>query len=101
MRPTKITVTGVGISPWIPLDYDQAPFTVGIGCTVSATATYTIEFTFENVYTDTPTVFQHPFLVNQTANANGNFSVPVFAMRLNVSASTGTVFASIIQGSRL
>ena len=45
MRPQVISQTGTGSTAWIPLDYKQNPFNIGIGVTVSGTVTYTIEHT--------------------------------------------------------
>lgn len=104
MRAKKITVTGTGTSAWIPLDTKQAPFNVGIGCVlVSGTATYSVEHTFDDVYdlAVTPVAFSNSGITAATASKDGNYSAPVKAIRLNVTAGVAPVVAmTIIQGLR-
>lgn len=102
MRPVILTQTGVGISPVCPMDREQAPFNAGIGCVVNGTATYNIEHTFDDVQNAavTPTWFQNTGITAQTTNANGNYAFPIRAVRVNVTAGTGTVTATILQARR-
>lgn len=106
MHRIVTTVTGIGISNWIPVDCDLVPVNIGLGCVISATATYTLEHCFDDLRAPadgfpapTITPFPHPFIVNQTANSNGNYAMPITAYRLNVSASTGTVTVTSLQGN--
>lgn len=102
MRPQTITQTGVGTSAWVPLDYKQSPFNVGFGVSVTGTATYNIEHTFDNILdsTVTPVVFKHGTLVSQTTNKDGNYAFPIRAVRINVTAGTGSVSVTLLQGLR-
>ena len=105
MRPKKVTVTGVGTSAWIPVDYKQDPTNIGIGCTVDAGTgtTYSVEHTFDDVYNTavTPVAFQNSGITAQTINKDGNYSFPIRAVRLNVTAGTGPVVSmTIMQGLR-
>ena len=99
MRPTTKTVTGVATSAWIPLDRNANPFNIGFGAVVSGTVTYTVQHTFDNVQdsTVTPTVFDHPVVAGKTVNSDGNYAYPVRAIRLNVTAGTGTVTLTVMQ----
>ena len=99
MRPTTKTVTGVAASPWIPLDTYTNPFNVGFGVVVTGTATYTVQHTFDDVQNSavTPTAFDHPSVAAQTTNKDGNYAFPVRAIRLSVTASTGSVTLTVIQ----
>jgi hypothetical protein len=99
MRPSKVSLTGTGTSAWIPCDIHITPFNIGLGCVVTGTATYTIEHTFDDVQdaTVTPTAFPHSVLANQTANQDGNYAFPVKAVRLHITAGTGTVALTVIQ----
>jgi len=101
MHRIRTTVTGVGVSPAIPVDTNLAPFNVSFGCVISATASYTVEHTFDDLRdsTITPTWFPHPFVAAQTANKDGNYAMPITAYRLNVSASTGSVTITSLQGA--
>lgn len=100
-KPTTISQTGVGTTNWIPMDYFRNPFNVGLGATVTGTATYTVEHTFQQPNTDPPTtparVFSHETLAGATVSDDGNYAFPVAAIRLNVTAGAGTVTLDIIQ----
>lgn len=102
MRPQVIKKTGTGTSEWIPLDYKQNPFNVGLGCTINGTITYDIEHTFDDIWdtTITPVAFKHSTLVGQTANKDGNYAFPIRAVRINNTAGTGDVTLTILQGLR-
>jgi hypothetical protein len=104
MRPKKVTVTGVGTSAWLPIDYIQDPMHIGLGCViVSGTATYSVEHTFDDIYdsTVTPVAFQNSGITAQTTNKDGNYAFPVRAIRLNVTAGVAPVVAmTMIQGQR-
>lgn len=104
MRPISVTVTGSGVSSPIPMDFLAAQFNVGVGCKISATATYTVEHTFDDVYSPTfnpatATWLPNTGLTAKTANADGNYAFPVQAVRLNVASSTGTVTMTVIQST--
>lgn len=102
MRPQVISITGTGTTAWIPLDYKQNPFNIGLGIVVNGTITYDIEHTFDNVFdaSVTPTAFKHSTLVAQTANKDGNYAFPVRAVRVNNTAGTGSTTLTILQGLR-
>ena len=102
MRPQVIKQTGTGSTAWIPLDYKQSPFNVGFGVVVTGTVTYDIEHTFEDVFDSsiTPTAFQHSTVVGQSANANSNYAFPIRAVRVNVTAGTGSATLTLLQGLR-
>lgn len=102
MTPQVISLTGTGQSSWIPLDYKQSPFNVGMGCVVSGTITYDIEHTFDDIYDSsiTPTAFTNSTITGKSANFDGNYAFPIRAMRINNTAGTGTTTVTILQGSR-
>jgi archaellum component FlaF (FlaF/FlaG flagellin family) len=104
MRPISVTVTGVNVSAPIPMDYTATQFSVGIGCTISSTATYTVEHTFDDIWSPTFNPATAAWLPNsgltaKTANSDGNYAFPVRAIRLNVAASAGTVTMNVIQST--
>lgn len=101
MRRVVQTVSGVANSPAIPMDHRAQFFNVGIEVTVSATATYNVQFTMDDIYSGvTPTWFNVPSpFTGATANQIGNITIPCSAMRLNVTASTGTVTMTLLQSS--
>ena len=102
MRPQVISITGTGTTAWIPLDYKQNPFNIGLGIVVNGTITYDIEHTFDNVFAQdtTPTAFKHSSLTAQTTNKDGNYAFPIRAIRINNTAGTGTTTLTILQGLR-
>lgn len=101
MRRVVNTVTGVANSPVIPMDHRAQFFNVGIEAVVSATATYNVQFTLDDVYNSaiTPTWFNITGFTGATASAVGNLTIPCSAIRLNVTASTGTVTLTLLQSS--
>lgn len=102
MRPIVFTKSSTGTSAWIPLDYKQSPFNVGFGVVVNGTVTYDIEHTFDDVFDSavTPTAFKHATLVAQTTNKDGNYIVPIRAIRINNTAGTGSTTVTLLQGVR-
>lgn len=100
MRPVRVNQTGVGVSSWVPVNYRQTPFNMALAVEVTGTVTYTVEHTFENVWSGpTPVPFGTSGLTAQTANAEGNIVVPVMAVRLNVTAGTGSATMVVLQGT--
>jgi hypothetical protein len=102
MRPQVIKKSLTGTTAWIPLDYKQSPFNIGLAVVVNGTITYDIEHTFDDVFdsTITPTAFKHSTLVSQTTNKDGNYAFPIRAIRLNNTAGTGDTTLTILQGLR-
>jgi len=101
-NPSIVTKTGTGTSAWIPVDYTQANFGIGFGCVVSGTVTYDVQHTFDNIQDTsvTPTAFTHSTVFSETTNQDGNYAFPIRAIRLNVSAGTGSVTITILQGRK-
>ena len=100
MRPQTVTVAATGTSAWIPLDPKQTPFNVGFGCVITGLPTYTVQHTFDNVLAgETATAFDNATVAGETTNMDGNYAFPVAAIRLNVTAGTGSVTMKILQGS--
>ena len=103
-RPTSVTVSSATESAWIPVNYKQTPFNVGLGVVLSAGAslTYSVQHTFDNIQDSsiTPTAFDNAGLTSKTANDDGNYAFPVRAVRLSVTTfSSGTATLTVIQGS--
>lgn len=99
------TVTGAGTSSVFALDNMANPFNVGIGVDISATAAYTVQFTFDDVSADTFTAgsatwFTETQFGSATADKAISFTTPCRGVRLNVSASTGTATIYIQQAGR-
>lgn len=92
-------VTGIGTSRAVIPDVYLNPFNIGIGCVVTGVATYTVEHSFDYIDDNTTPVtwFANSTITAQTGNKDGNYAYPVRAIRLNVTAGTGTVVMTIVQ----
>ena len=104
-RPVRVTVGAVAVSAPIPLNNYSTPFSVGVGCDVSAgaTLTYSVEHTYDDVFAAgfvpaSATWFANAGITAQTGDKDGNYAAPVVAVRLNVTAWTpGSVTMTVIQ----
>ena len=98
MRQQIATKTGTGSSNVLPMDTYISPFNVGFGVVVTGTVTYSIQHTFDNVQTvASPVWFSHPTIAAKTDNQDGNYAFPVAAIKVLVTAGTGTATATVIQ----
>lgn len=100
MRPIYVSQTGTGSTAPIPLDIQQVPFAIGIGCIVTGTVNYTVEHTYDDITAGAPTVwFSNSGITAKTANADGNYAFPVRAIRLTLNSGTGSVQMAVLQGA--
>jgi hypothetical protein len=102
MRAITVSQTGVGPTVPVPMDQYQSPFNVGFGVVVSGSVTYTVQYSFDSPFTATydpanATWYGIPDLTNKNSNQSGNIAYAVAALRLNVTAGTGTVTFTILQ----
>lgn len=101
MRPVVITQTGAGQSAPVPLDRYLTPFSVTIGCVVTGTVSYKLQYTYDDVFnppvagitwhddTDIPAA--------TTENAESSFNNTISAVRINQASGSGSVTATINQ----
>ena len=102
MRRIVLTQTGAGASAVSPMNLNTSPFNVGFGVIVSGTVNYTVQHTFDDVYSptfnpSTATWFPHPTITGQAANADGNYAFPVTGIRLLVNSGGGTATLVLVQ----
>jgi hypothetical protein len=102
MIPAYVIQNGAGISPWKVMNTHATIVNIGIGCSVSGQATYTVEYTYDDPNNlppgaSGPQVFQLSSMTNLTTSADGALLQPVTAMRVNVSVGTGTVRMTLVQ----
>jgi len=105
MRPTKVTLTTAGSgaeSAWIPLNWRQAGFEVGIQVDVTAESpTWVLQITHDDVFdtsvTPTAITLAAPFDTG-TGDEHGVLTIPCTAIRLTHSASSGTSVMTVVQG---
>jgi hypothetical protein len=99
----EVGVDGTCESNWIALDTYSRDFETTVAVDQSGTATWTIQHTFEDVYSstfdeDTAKAFDHSTLASQTADADGTYISPVTAVRLEVNAHTsGNLALTVLQ----
>lgn len=103
MRPISKSYNSTGAKEWIPLDYIQTPFNVGVNVNLvgAGTATYGVELTFDNVFDPAVTPVAIPFAsipTGTTADAYAGLTVPCMALRLNVAALSGSIELKVFQG---
>lgn len=98
---TNVTVgtTGVGASAPIPLDQYLTPFNVSVGCVVTGTIDYTVQYTFDAVFASAGpfTWTNHADLTGETATADGTYISPVAATRVLTNSGTGSVAMTVMQ----
>lgn len=102
MRPIYLTTTGGTSSPVSPMNLNTSPFNVGFGVTVTGTINYTVQHTFDNVWSDTfdPTTavwFDHPTIASQSTNKDGNYAFPVTGIRIKGNSGGGTAVLTLLQ----
>ena len=79
-----VGVDGRSVSDWIMLDRNIDPFNIGFGVDISATLTYTVQHTFEDLQVaDISAVkaFDHASVASETTDQNSNYAYPCTAMR--------------------
>lgn len=102
MRPASTTQSGVGRSAVIPLNHHADPFNVGLHATVTAPATYTVEYTADDPFAAgfnpaTATWFPVTGLSGLSAAASVAFAVPARAVSIAQTAGAGSTTLTIIQ----
>ncbi len=103
MGVNKISQTGIGSSVAFPIDYTQRRTLVSLGIKVTGTATYTIQFTMEDVLDDefnSSTAEWLPLGATSTNATVSNLVYNAFAcggLRVTISSGTGTVDVTILQ----
>lgn len=102
MRPVTYSITGVGNSAVYAADHYISPFNVALSVQVTGTITYTVQYTFDDVFAPgfsaaSANWIDHPTLSAQTATKDSNIAYPVRGIRLKTTAGTGTATLTIIQ----
>ncbi len=89
----------IGPSAWVPLDTYRTPFSISCSAVISGSPTYNVEYTMDDVQNSaiTPTVYSNLLITGATANTNSATTVPVTAVRANVTGGTGSVALTVIQ----
>lgn len=100
----SIGVNGYGNGRALVLDYLVAPQNFALAVIVTGTVTYTVQHTFDDVFSTsfqeaTATWFDNDSsaLVNASSNQDGNYAFPVMATRVQITAGTGSVRYIVIE----
>lgn len=99
-NPVYVTYTTTGAKTPINLDYYITPFNVGVGVYLTGTATYAVQYTFDDL-SGTATVrwFDDGNLPTGTASSGTtNYAFPITAIRVNIAALTGDLEIKVLQG---
>lgn len=99
-KPTYVSQTGAGSSPWILINYHGQPVNTIAAVDVTGVVNYTVEFTFDDILTvgaPAPVVWSDPALASKTTNQWGYMNEPYTAVRLTVNSGAGTARMAIIQ----
>ena len=102
MRAIVLTASGGTASSVAAMNLNATPFAVGFGVAVTGSVTYTVQHTFDDVYAPTfnpatATWYPHATVAAATASADGNYAFPVRGIRVNATAGTGSVIATLLQ----
>lgn len=102
MRPVSYSLTGAAASPVYAADHYISPFNIVLAVAVSGTITYTVQYTFDDVFApgfnpSTAVWIDHPSLTTQTTAKDSNVAYPVRGIRLTTVSGAGTATLTIIQ----
>jgi len=108
MRPITQTLSdasgGAKATPVIPLDIYPTPFNVSLQANVTGAATFTVEFTNDDVFAvgydpNAGTSLWTPItgMTAASADANATLISPVTAVRMRLTAGAGSVVLRITQ----
>ena len=84
----------------IPVDQYISPTNIGLGVTIVGTVDVTVQHTFDDPFVGASTIFtwfDHPTLVNVTADDDGNLAFPPRAVRLFTNSGDGTAGLALVQ----
>lgn len=101
-RPMTLSTSDVSTSNLGVLCHYPVPFDVTVDTIVTGTATYTLQYTTDDVqaaaYTPAGGNWKsHPQMTDATISDTVEFTSPVTAVRLNQTVGTGSVIGRVIQ----
>jgi len=98
MKTRTVTKNTVGFSTPILINTNLVPTDVGLAAVVTGTITYTIQHSFDDPGVGLVKWFNNSALTNKTTSLEGSYTVPITAVRINVTAvSGGSVTLSVVQ----
>lgn len=109
MRPVTLTTTDASGAATTSVvcrpDVHTSPFNIGFGVIVTGTVNYTVQHTFDDVWSSsfnpaTATWFDHATVAGETTNQDGNYAYPVNGIRLRQASGSGSCVMKITQAGR-
>lgn len=97
MRVQTVSKTGTGSSSALVMNTNVTPFNVGFGVEADGDVTFTVQHTFDDPAIGFTTWYSHPTVVDETANADGNYAFPVTGIKVLVTAGTGSATMQLVQ----
>ena len=98
--------SGSVVSPWVVVDYFEAPFDIGVQCVLTGSANYGVQVTLDDVFGGIPyrttnlTALPAPAanLATATTSQVGAITAPCRAVRLNITSGVGSLAMTVVQG---
>jgi len=97
MKRQQVSQTGVGASVPIVVNTNATPVSIGMGVSVTGTVTYSVQHTYDDPFGTISTWYTDSVLSALTANGENSCQYPVTAIRLNVTAGSGTAVLAVVQ----
>ena len=103
MPVNTISKTGTGSSSIYAVDYFKNPVNIGIQAVLTGTATYTVEYTLDDVLDPAFVASSATWngatadLTGANASKNGLLTIPCRGIRLTIASGSGSVVATICQ----
>jgi len=106
MRPVVYTLSdasaGVQTSSVYPPDNYVSPFNVALNVVVTGIVSYTIQYTFDDVFAKgyapaSGNWTNHPSMTAQTATKDSNIAYPVTGVRVQLLSGSGSIVFTAIQ----
>ncbi len=98
MAANSVTGSVQGATTPIPIDLAKFRYGVGLIATVTGSATYDVEVTGDRPSRSAFANWnKHDLMKSLSASQNGNLAYPVTAVRLYITATTGSVTLSVVQ----
>lgn len=103
MKSVSLSTSGVSVSGIYAPNANCTPVSIEVAIVVTGAATYTLQYTLDDVYSPTfsaatATWFTHPTLAaGQTTTKDAQFTWPVKGIRVNQTVGAGSTAIVVLQ----
>ncbi len=101
MRPISVSFSdsGNGTSNPALTDHYQTPFNLGFVLVLTGTITASVQHTYDNTTDPSVTAvwYDHATVKGVSSTTEGTYTFPVFAIRINKTAGTGSAVLKVMQ----